>query len=345
MLEPDAILKELCPQRPKIEVPQSWSDFAQLSVLVTGAGGSIGSAICRMLAKVPVRRIILAGRSELGLFELENELHASPVSPVIVDITDVPRLTNVMTRHKPDVVIHAGAHKHVPLCEANAGEAVKNNVFGTINVIDASFHANVKTVVIVSTDKAIQPTSVMGATKRAAEAYATWRSSHGMEIACVRFGNVLGSSGSVFGIFQRQIEKGEPITITDENMDRFMMSAQDAAALSIYAASDGTSGRIITVEMGTPVKIVDLARAMMKQAGKEVPIRFTGIRPGERLHEELHNGEMESLGGGVLAYPPERFSSDSIQRMTLGLREVVDAENDDVREALRMFVPEYAPSK
>ncbi len=266
------------------------------TVLVTGAGGSIGRELCRQVARWGPSSIILLGHGENSIFEALLELRESfpalPLQPVIVDIRDLDRLMFVFERFRPQVVFHAAAHKHVPLMEMNVEEAVTNNILGTRNVVETALNYNASQLIMVSTDKSIRPTSVMGATKRFAELLvmdAAHRS--GAEYAVVRFGNVLGSRGSVVPKFQRQIAQGGPITVTHPDMERYFMTIPEAVHLVLQAAALSNGGEVFVLRMGEQVKIVDLAADLIRLSGLEpnedIKIEFTGIRPGEKLSEEL----------------------------------------------------------
>jgi FlaA1/EpsC-like NDP-sugar epimerase len=265
-------------------------------VLVTGAGGSIGRELCRQIARWGPAELILLGHGENSIFETLLELRESFPSlyarPVIADVRDLPRLTAVFQRYRPQVVFHAAAHKHVPLMESNIEEAVSNNVLGTNNVVEASLAQNVERLVMISTDKAIRPVNVMGATKRMAEMIvldAATRS--GRAFSVVRFGNVLGSRGSVVPLFKRQIAHGGPITITHPDMKRYFMTIPEAVYLVLQAASMGEGGETFVLNMGQQVRILDLAEDLIRlsglEPGKDIEIIFTGIRPGEKLAEDL----------------------------------------------------------
>jgi FlaA1/EpsC-like NDP-sugar epimerase len=266
------------------------------TVLVTGAGGSIGSELCRQLCRFNPGRLVLLERAENALFNIHRELTARfpkcDIQPTIGDITDEVRLESVFGEHSPAVVFHAAAHKHVPMMEWNPGEAIKNNVFGTKKLADTAAAHNVERFIMISTDKAINPTSVMGATKRTAELYVqalAQRSS--TRFVTVRFGNVLDSAGSVVPIFREQIAKGGPVTVTHPDMKRYFMTIPEASQLVLQAASMGQGGEIFILDMGEPVKIVDLARDLITLSGlrpdDDVAIEFVGLRPGEKLFEEL----------------------------------------------------------
>ncbi|WP_369900609.1 polysaccharide biosynthesis protein [Bacillus manliponensis] len=266
-------------------------------VLVTGAGGSIGSEICRQVAIFQPRQLILLGHGENSIYSIHMELKESygdmktVFIPEIADIQDERKILSIMHQYRPHVVYHAAAHKHVPLMEYNPEEAVKNNVVGTMNVAKAAKRYDVDTFVMVSSDKAVNPTSVMGATKRLAEMIVQQqdKGSHTKFVA-VRFGNVLGSRGSVIPLFKKQIQKGGPVTVTHPEMIRYFMTIREAAKLVIQAGSLAKGGEIFVLDMGEPVKIVDLAKNLIKLSGNsidEIGIAFTGMRPGEKLFEEL----------------------------------------------------------
>ena len=272
-------------------------------VLVTGAGGSIGSEICRQVLCFRPKVLIALGRGENRIFEIERELRGklgdTRLIPVIADINDLSRLRSVFDEHQPAIVFHAAAHKHVPLMEANVCEAIRNNILGTRNVADCAHEYGVSRFVLISTDKAVNPTSVMGATKHLAERYVLSRTGESTtRFVVVRFGNVLGSNGSVIPVFQQQIRSGGPITITDERMTRFFMSIPEASQLVLQAGTQGKGGEIFVLDMGEPVAIVDLARDLIRLSGlphDAIDIVFTGTRPGEKLYEELYFEEEMSL--------------------------------------------------
>ena len=268
-------------------------------ILVTGAGGSIGSEICRQVAKFKPKEIIILGHGENSIYQLNMELVGKysqhfTITPVIADVQDRKRIFEVMDKYKPDVVYHAAAHKHVPLMEINPREAVKNNILGTRNVAEAASHARVKSFVMVSTDKAVNPPNIMGATKRLCEMIVqdmATRSEYTIFVA-VRFGNVLGSRGSVIPLFKKQIAEGGPITVTHPDIVRYFMTIPEAAQLVIQAGSLARGGEIFVLDMGKPVKIVDLAKNLIRLSGfseGDIEIKFTGLRPGEKMYEELLN--------------------------------------------------------
>jgi FlaA1/EpsC-like NDP-sugar epimerase len=272
-------------------------------VMVTGAGGSIGSELCRQVCKFEPASLALVERCENSLFEIDRELRASfpgtKLLPCIADICDVPRMEQVFVKAKPLVVIHAAAHKHVPLMEENVGEAVKNNVFGTRTLTDMANRNGVEAFVMISTDKAVNPTSVMGATKRVAELYVQSLSRGSRtRFLTTRFGNVLGSAGSVIPIFKQQILNGGPITVTHPDMKRYFMTIPEASQLVLQAATMGRGGEIFVLDMGEPVRIISLAEQLIRLSGlkpyDDIDIAVTGIRPGEKLFEEIALNEEDA---------------------------------------------------
>ena len=274
------------------------------TVLVTGAGGSIGSELCRQLTRLGPQRLILVELGETALFEIERELvddrGFSAAVPVLADVGNATKIRQVFERYEPNVVFHAAAYKHVPLMEANPLESVRNNALATKVVVDAAVEYGAHRFVLVSTDKAVNPKTVMGQSKAVCEwvveAYGA-REDIATRFVAVRFGNVLGSSGSVIPIFRRQIEKGGPLTVTHPEMTRFFMTIPEAASLVIQSGAIGGEGHVFVLDMGEPVKIVELAEQMIRLSGKdpaEIGIDFVGARPGEKLHEELW-GEGETV--------------------------------------------------
>ena len=271
------------------------AQVAGKSVLITGAGGSIGSEIARQVAAYKPATLILLDVGETPLFEIDRELHEThpnlTIVPVFCDIKNIGRLRDIFAEYRPHFVYHAAAYKHVPLMEGHPEEAVANNVFGTRNVAEVSAGLGVRKFVMISTDKAVTPKSVMGATKRCAELLLRSMSGCGTEFIVVRFGNVLGSNGSVVPIFKQQIEKGGPVTITHPDVTRYFMTIPEAVELVLQAGVIGRDGDLFMLEMGDPVRITDLARNMIELSGQvmdeDIEIRFTGLRPGEKLHEEL----------------------------------------------------------
>jgi FlaA1/EpsC-like NDP-sugar epimerase len=280
----------------EMEMDEIARHLAGRPVLVTGAGGSIGSELARQIAQFSPSCLVLLDKSEGALFTIDEEIReltsSVPVEAVLADICDERRVDELLARVRPSIIFHAAAHKHVPLMEANPGEAVKNNLFGTKTLAEAADRAGVDAFVAISTDKAVNPSSVMGSTKRAAELFVEMLDrSSSTRFMTVRFGNVLDSNGSVIPTFRRQIERGGPVTVTHPEMTRYFMTIPEACQLVLQAASMGEGGEIFILDMGEPVRIVDLAHDLVRLSGYEpgtdIEIAFTGVRPGEKLHEEL----------------------------------------------------------
>jgi FlaA1/EpsC-like NDP-sugar epimerase len=321
-------------------------------VMVTGAGGSIGSEICRQIAKYNPQSLILVGRGENRIFAIERELRdlhvPAALYPCIADITNRQRMEQVFLEHRPEVVFHAAAHKHVPLMEVNVGEAVRNNIFGTKCIVDLADQYGVISFVMISTDKAVRPTSVMGVTKQIAERYVhTLSQESTTRFTVVRFGNVLGSAGSVVPIFQEQIRNGGPITVTDPRMTRFFMTIPEASQLVLQAATMGAGGEIFVLEMGEPVKIVDLARDLIRLSGlpeHAVEIVFTGVRRGEKLYEELYFEDEQTLPTShtkVRAAYHRPYALAEVRRAVTQLERLLFEPEDVLRRKLHEVVPEF----
>ena len=281
----------------KLDIEQIKEKITNKVILVTGAGGSIGSEICRQVMRFNPRKLLLLGHGENSIYLINRELQnkyrnkETEIIPIIADVQDRPRIDMIMQIYHPDIVYHAAAHKHVPLMEYNPVEAVKNNVIGTRNVAESAKIHNVESFVMVSTDKANNPPNVMGSTKRIAEMIVTGLNEEGYtKFSAVRFGNVLGSRGSVIPVFKEQIAKGGPVTVTDFRMTRYFMTIPEASRLVIQSGALAKGGEIFILDMGEPVKILDLAKQMIKMSGSsedEIQIIESGIRPGEKLYEEL----------------------------------------------------------
>ncbi len=328
-------------------------------IMVTGAGGSIGSEMCRQIARFKPRRLLLAERMENALFEINRELERNFPElvrvPCIADIADKQRIRHILETQKPTAIFHAAAHKHVPMMEWNPGEAVKNNILGTQNLADAALEAGVAKFVMISTDKAVNPTSVMGCSKRVAEMYVQQLREHhpgSTEFVTVRFGNVLGSSGSVVPIFKEQIARGGPVTVTHPEMTRYFMTIPEASQLVLQAGAMGQGGEIFLLDMGEPVKIVQLAMDLITLSGlrpnEDIEIQFSGIRPGEKLFEELSiTGEDVARTAhpkiGIIKKRPEDF-----EHVCAGIRTLASRMNaaaaEELRGLLQSIVPEYTPS-
>ncbi|HSK74032.1 MAG TPA: nucleoside-diphosphate sugar epimerase/dehydratase [Pyrinomonadaceae bacterium] len=323
------------------------------TVLVTGAGGSIGAELVRQITNYQPKSLILVERAEFALFQIEQELCKNfpdvKFIPLLADICDQPRMREIFDKFKPEVIFHAAAHKHVSLMEVNACEAVKNNVFATKLIGELAGECGVKDFVLISTDKAVNPTSVMGASKRVSEiVLQSLNQIYPTHYMAVRFGNVLGSAGSVVPIFREQILKGEPITVTHKEMTRYFMTIPEASALVLQAGAIGEGGEIFILDMGKPVKILDLAEDMIRLSGLEpyedIDIRFTGIRQGEKLFEELEiTGENllktrhpKIFIGKIAAYSKEEFA-----QMISNFRAAVEAGSEPrIRYLFNHFLPE-----
>ncbi len=339
----------------KLDLARVRSLIAGRTVLVTGAAGSIGSELCRQIAAHDPGTLVLYDRYENGIFVLEMELGARfpgvKVVPVLGDILLEDQLRTVFAAYQPELVFHAAAYKHVPMAERNALEAVRNNILGTRNVAQAAVAHGAKELVLVSTDKAVRPTSVMGATKRAAELVVQELRGGPCRAVAVRFGNVLDSSGSVVPLFRQQIARGGPVTVTHPEVTRYFMTIPEATQLILQAASIGEGGEIFILDMGEPVKIVDLARQMIRLSGLEpdedVAIEFSGLRPGEKLHEELMTADEETAATHHDRIKVVRADGTTTWPAIWLPRMQAYVQAADVRAALRLLrviVPEYRPS-
>jgi FlaA1/EpsC-like NDP-sugar epimerase len=323
-------------------------------VIVTGAGGSIGSEMCRQMARFEPKRLVLVERAEPSLFVIDRELRASfprlTVVPYVADIGDRARLEHIFGAERPSAVVHAAAHKHVPMMELNPSEAIKNNVRGTRVLADCAAARGVEKFVMISTDKAVNPTSVMGCSKRVAEMYVQALDARTeTQFVTVRFGNVLGSSGSVIPIFRDQIAKGGPVTVTHPEMVRYFMTIPEASQLVLQAASMGHGGEIFVLDMGEPVKIVDMARQMITLSGfrpdVDLKIEFTGLRPGEKLYEELAiDGENVARTAhpkvGIWKNIPSDWNA-LIKQIDALIADADGLERKQARQRLKEVVPEF----
>jgi FlaA1/EpsC-like NDP-sugar epimerase len=330
------------------------------TVLVTGAGGSIGSELCRQVARYGPARLVLYELSEFALYQIEQqlgELHPHlPLVRLLGDVKNLAHLRSTFTAHKPQLVFHAAAFKHVPLMEDdNAWAALQNNTLGTWNAATAAAEVGAERFVLISTDKAVNPTNVMGASKRAAEMVLSQMATqgHATRFAAVRFGNVLGSSGSVIPKFKEQIAKGGPVTVTHPDITRYFMTIPEAVRLVLQAVALARSGEVYVLDMGEPVRIVDLARDLIRLSGHrsdEIGITYTGLRPGEKLYEELLADADQTLPSGHPRLRIARLRSQQGIEWLDGLRGWLKAEGEDngpnepgvVRQRLREFVPEYS---
>jgi FlaA1/EpsC-like NDP-sugar epimerase len=329
------------------------------TVMVTGAGGSIGSELCRQIMLNGPKRLILLEQCEVQLYGIEMELRQSlgggaGVLPLVADVCDTERMRDIFERYRPQLVFHAAAHKHVPIMEHQPVEALKNNTFGTRNVARLAGESGSERFILVSTDKAINPTNVMGVSKRLAEIYiqslnesAEWPTRY----MAVRFGNVLGSSGSVVPLFRKQIANGGPVTVTHPEVIRYFMTIPEASGLVLQCATQGAGGEIFVLDMGKPIKIVDLARRMIQLSGyepeKDIEIEFIGLRPGEKLYEELqHDGEQYSSTHhpSILRFTGQPYSMDTVDAFfgEIG-KDLCRCPADDLKRRIQGFVPEYVP--
>lgn len=321
-------------------------------VLVTGAGGSIGSEICRQVMRFAPGQLMLLGRGENRIFTIESELRRSAgttdLIPIIGNVADHAQMQRLFADYRPEIVFHAAAHKHVPLMERHVGEAIRNNVLGTRTIAQLADDYEVQHFVMVSTDKAVNPTSVMGCTKQLAERVVHSYSRHSRtKFVVVRFGNVLGSAGSVVPVFQEQIQRGGPITITDPRMTRYFMSIPEAAQLVLQSAAMCSGGEVFVLDMGEPVKIIQLAEDLISLSGLppgSIEFDIVGARPGEKLYEELYFDEEQTIPTPhekVRAAYPRDFQGHPIHEAVDRLAQMLDAGNEALRVELKHLIPEY----
>ena len=324
-------------------------------VMVTGAGGSIGSEICRQIMRFEPEELFILGRGENRIFFLDRELRAmgksTKITPLIADVANAERIDMLFAATRPEIVFHAAAHKHVPLMEANIPEAIRNNIYGTKVVADASDKYGALKFVMVSTDKAVNPSSIMGCSKQMAERYVNSLAEHSnTRFIVTRFGNVLGSNGSVVPIFTKQIQNGGPITITDRRMTRFFMTIPEASQLVLEAAAMGKGGEIFVLDMGDPVRIEELAKDMIRLAGlpeNAIEIKEIGLRPGEKLYEELYfksEKRIETNQKKLFAAEHRRFDHAEVQAQLDELLSMTTGPQEKIRERLKDFIPEYNPT-
>ncbi len=335
----DLSIEDLLARHPKDLDTDAIASFIKgKNVLITGAGGSIGSEITQQCHHFGAASLTLVDNSEFNLYQIAEELPQAVHA--LCSVTDYQSLEQLFSREHIDIVIHAAAYKHVPLCEENVDIAITNNIIGTKNVIDLSIKHKVPKVVIISTDKAVRPTNVMGTTKRIGELYAQNVDSKETEIVAVRFGNVLGSSGSVIPKFKKQIESGGPVTVTDKEMTRYFMLIPEACQLVLQAASIAKGNELFILDMGEPVKIHDLAQQMIKLYGKEneIEITFSGLRPGEKLYEELliDDSEKKTEYSSIFIANPTHYPIDKLEN---DLKVLLVSENKIV--GLHRIVPEF----
>ena len=328
--------------------------YRNKTVLISGGGGSIGSELCRQIAQMAPRRLVILDVYENGAYDIQQELrirHGGALDLVveIATVCDKEALRRIFAEHRPDVVLHAAAHKHVPLMERNCAEAVKNNVFGTLNIVEVSEEFGVGKFTMISTDKAVNPTNIMGATKRMCEMIVQSRKGTNTNFSATRFGNVLGSNGSVIPLFKRQIMNGGPVTLTDKRIIRYFMTIPEASQLVLQSGAMAKNGELYVLDMGRPVKILELAENMIRLSGfepyKDIDIIETGLRPGEKLYEELliKSEELDKTESSMIFIERDKpLTMDVIADKLATLRQAVESGDDSaVRAALHAVVPTF----
>jgi FlaA1/EpsC-like NDP-sugar epimerase len=326
-------------------------------VLVTGGGGSIGSELCRQIAKYHPKQLIIVDIYENNAYDIEQELKMEEkdldLVVLIASIRNETRLQSIFEEYRPELVYHAAAHKHVPLMETSPNEAIKNNVFGTLNLVRTADRYKVMRFVQISTDKAVNPTNVMGASKRICEMIIQAYNKHSStEFVAVRFGNVLGSNGSVIPLFKKQILKGGPVTLTHPDIIRYFMTITEAVSLVLEAGALAKGGEIFVLDMGEPVKIADLAENLIRLSGytpgRDIPIEYIGLRPGEKLYEELlmdEEGLQDTENSMIHIGKPIQFDEEKFFQQLDELKEMAEQETDDIRTKISEIVPTYHEAK
>ncbi|MDQ1244243.1 MAG: hypothetical protein QG565_583 [Campylobacterota bacterium] len=337
-------VEDLLARHPKdLDKSRISSFIKDKTILITGAGGSIGSEISRQCEKFGAKKLILLDHSEYNLYAIASEIQKADTALVMQSVVNREFLEETFKKNRPQIVIHAAAYKHVPLVEDNIQEAILNNVVGTKNVIDMSIKYGVEKFVMISTDKAVRPTNVMGTTKRICELYSQNSNGNGTDIVAVRFGNVLGSSGSVIPKFKSQIENGQNITVTHPDITRYFMLIPEACELVLQAGAIGSGGELFILDMGEPIKIVDLAQKMIELSGRiDIKIEFTGLRPGEKLYEELLIDESDAKTDyeSITVAKPTKYDIDKLNR---DIEELLACE--DKLSKLKAIVPEFNHKK
>ncbi len=326
-------------------------------VMVTGGGGSIGSELCRQIAGHNPKQLIIVDIYENNAYEIQQELIRKypklNLVVLIASIRNTKRMDQIFQDYRPELVYHAAAHKHVPLMEVSPNEAVKNNVLGTWKIVQAADKWKVKRFVMISTDKAVNPTNIMGATKRLCEMIVQTYNNHSQtEFVAVRFGNVLGSNGSVIPLFKKQIAEGGPVTVTDPNIIRYFMTIPEAVSLVLQAGAYAKGGEIFVLDMGEPMKIVELAENLIKlsgyRPGEDIEIKFTGLRPGEKMYEERlmeEEGMQQTANKMISIGKPIQIDEEKFMKQLEALKEYVVGEPDDIREHVKAMVPTYVPKE
>lgn len=325
-------------------------------VLVTGGGGSIGSELCRQIIKFKPQRLVIVDIYENNLYDIEQELKFNypkiQIDAIVASVREKERLNEIFAEYKPYLVFHAAAHKHVPLMETSPLEAIKNNVFGTYNVVNCADEYGVKRFILISTDKAVNPTNIMGATKRLCEMIVQAKNKvSNTEYAAVRFGNVLGSNGSVVPLFKKQIAKGGPVTVTHKEITRFFMTIPEAVSLVLQAMSTAKGGEIFVLDMGEPVKIYDMAIKLIKLSGLEpnvdIQIKITGLRPGEKLYEELlmsEEGLQATKHDKIHVAEPMQIDMNMIEEKLAELRVLLENCNNEQKDEIKKVIKEVVPT-
>ena len=326
-------------------------------VLVTGGGGSIGSELCRQIAGHEPKQLVIFDIYENSAYDIQQELKRKHpelnLKVLIGSVRNTHRVGQIFRTYQPDIVYHAAAHKHVPLMEESPNEAIKNNVFGTLNVARAADIYGSERFILISTDKAVNPTNIMGASKRLCEMIIQGMNRESeTEFVAVRFGNVLGSNGSVIPLFEKQILAGGPVTVTDKNVIRYFMTIPEAVSLVLQAGAFAKGGEIFVLDMGEPVKIDDLARNLIKlsgyKPGEDIEIAYTGLRPGEKLYEELlmdEEGLKKTLHERIFIAKPINFDNKEFWRQLVELKRMAYEDGDEIREAVEKMVPTYRRSE
>ena len=352
----DVDVEDLLGREPiKVDLDSILGYVKDKTVLVTGGGGSMGSELCRQIASHQPKKLIILDIYENNAYDIQQELRltypALDMSVLIASVRNTGRMNKIFETYRPDIVYHAAAHKHVPLMEASPDEAIKNNVFGTWKTAQAAAMNDVRKFVMISTDKAVNPTNVMGASKRICEMIIqTFNKYYETEFVAVRFGNVLGSNGSVIPLFRKQIESGGPVTVTHPDIIRYFMTIPEAVSLVLQAGAYAKGGEIFILDMGEPVRILDLAKNLIRLSGykieDDIRIEFTGLRPGEKLYEELlmdEEGMKDTENKLIHIGKPIEFDERKFFVQLKGLKDAVEAEQEDIRELIKEIVPTYVP--
>lgn len=353
----DVEIQDLLGRDPiKVNLEEIMNYVTNQVVMVTGGGGSIGSEICRQVASNHPKKLIIVDIYENNAYDIQQELKWNypelDLEVLIASVRNTVKINDLFEKYRPDIVYHAAAHKHVPLMEVSPNEAIKNNVFGTLNCVKAADKYGTKRFILISTDKAVNPTNIMGATKRMCEMIVqTYNKRSKTDYVAVRFGNVLGSNGSVIPLFKKQIKDGGPVTVTHPDIIRFFMTIPEAVSLVLQAGAYAKGGEIFILDMGEPVKILDMAKNLIKLSGYEpdvdIKIEFTGLRPGEKLYEELlmkEEGLQDTPNHLIHIGKPIEIDDDKFYHQLEELKKAAYAETDDIREMVEEIVPTYHPA-